>query len=861
MLKVTYDGDKMVSRPLFTQEANKEAKEFLDNPSSVFTLDGTNYRGLINRDTVSGLYALTLDKDKVARIPDDLGKQLAETDDMNLILSYVTDTVDKKAKYNICSPFKYTYQWGTRKGTIETTLGRALFNYRCLSVIDGEYYNEVLTKNAQEDVMGRESKRAYTIIDENNEHFKKFTLFLTRWEEMAFTATGIWGPSIDLNVFNGSDKYNKYREKLIKESQAELDKGNLVVYDEMEKKLIDAYKDDLKERKIDTEIYDSGSKLAVKDDLRMAVMSVGPMPIGVGAGKYAISSSCLIKGTSIKERHLYAQSNIVAGYFRAMGPATGGEIGKEVYAAVHDVMLAEHNTDCGSKETVELYIDKYMTKQLEYYYHYKKGGVMELLTPELLEKYKGQYLNVRTPITCKWKNEREFCSCCSGEKPYMIARTDDKIRIGAQMSKLGDEITNASLKKFHSSKVQYIYVDFNKFIIPASGQNDLREMNEAAQYNISESIAQNLVFLSRIMNVNESTPEDFDDVLDELDREMDDLLTEYSDIYLPDVTDELLSEEIDKDVISFGRLDEYLDVFTENRLAFAQTDNLLTTGQLEGTNPNLIAGVKSYISTVMRELTNLDIDTFINNLISHEDITKPFLYDVDERNGKVYSRLFIPIADFDYEQYIIHRDDDSLVEPQKFAFMSILAIEQIKKLLNLGNDWKFSEDSEGSVISLYLELDKIITYDKETLSLSEAPMDQATKNKMYSKLKSNGDRIRSKYEQIIQQALRNASITKQRIKKDLAEDIVKKGASLEQEMRAAKEVQRKKYIELLQQFEANYIKANRFRLQKIKNKLNFILAKKYRNVDYNLNNTINKIKNKMYAKIKTSNEKIRTKYE
>jgi hypothetical protein len=443
----------------------------------------------------------------------------------------------------------------------------------------------------------------------------------------------------------------------------------------------------------------------------------------------------------------------------------------------------------------------------------------------------------------------------------MIARTDDKIRIGAQMSKLGDEITNASLKKFHSSKVQYIYVDFNKFIIPASGQNDLREMNEAAQYNISESIAQNLVFLSRIMNVNESTSEDLDDVLDELDREMDDLLTEYSDIYLPDVTDELLSEEIDKDVISFGRLDEYLDVFTENRLAFAQTDNLLTTGQLEGTNPNLIAGVKSYISTVMIELTNLDIDTFINNLISHEDITKPFLYDVDERNGKVYSRLFIPIADFDYEQYIIHRDDDSLVEPQKFAFMSILAIEQIKKLLNLGNDWKFSEDSEGSVISLYLELDKIITYDKTTLSLSEAPIDQATRNKMYAKLKSNGDRIRSKYEQTIQQALRNAATTKQRIKKDLAEDIVKKGASLEQEMRAAKEVQRKKYIELLQQFEANYIKANRFKLQKIKNKLNFILAKKYRNVDYNLNNTINKLKNKMYAKIKTSNEKIRTKYE
>ena len=91
MLKVTYDGDKMVSRPLFTQEANKEAKEFLSNPSSVFTLDGTNYRVILNKESISGLYGLTLDDPKAKPIPDDLALELVEAQDFNKLTDVVLD--------------------------------------------------------------------------------------------------------------------------------------------------------------------------------------------------------------------------------------------------------------------------------------------------------------------------------------------------------------------------------------------------------------------------------------------------------------------------------------------------------------------------------------------------------------------------------------------------------------------------------------------------------------------------------------------------------------------------------------------------------------------------------------------------
>ena len=847
---MTFDGDKMASRPLLTQEANQEAKEFLDNPQSVFTLDGTNYRALMNRDTISGYYSFTIDDNKAPRIPDELGKQIAESKDFKLLMSHTLDTVDKKAKYKISSPFKYQYRWGDQSGNIETTLGRAFFNFYVMQTVEAQYWNNPLTGKEQKALLEREGTKAYTNPDP--EYFKKFNVFLTKWEELAFVAADVYGASMDMKTFAPGKEFNSYRDKLVAENQEKIEQGDLIAYEEMEKKLIVKLKET---QTTSTELYDSGSKLSYNDDLRMGLVSVGPMPIGVGAGKYAISSSSLMKGTTIKERHLYSQSNIVAGYFRAMGPAVGGEIGKEVYAAFHDVLLDYEGTDCKTTKTVSLFIDKYMMTQLEYMHHYDKRGKLEQLTPEVIKKYEGQNLNVRTPITC---SGNDICSICAGQKPYMIARTKDKIRIGAQMSKIGDEITQASLSKFHSSKVQYTYVDFNKYIVPASGENDFKEMSKKTS-NVAESVVQNIIYIDRMMNLMEASDSEVNDVLNDIDELCDEILSDNPEMF--DLGPEGTVEDFDNDSVSVFQLDKHIEVFEDKK--FDMLNDMLDNCRLPSITPNgLFGGMCNNVNNALNVLRQADISTFIEELISHEDLSKPFLYEITSHDNTQYSRLVVPLIAFDYRQVVMNAEDEDIKDPTKFTFACMQAIQDIKEVLKLDAEWLFEVETEDMVFAVYLQLDKIIRYNKETLDIHEAVvLDQATKNKMYSKIKNTNIKMRSKLDSAIKQLTAKASESKVRVKKDLFEAIQRKQQQLEQDMRVAKDEQRKQYVRMLQDFEVKYMSKNKFKIQKIKNKLNFILSKKYTNIDNVLNQNISKLKKKIYSKIKTSDDKIRAKYQ
>lgn len=65
---------------------------------------------------------------------------------------------------------------------------------------------------------------------------------------------------------------------------------------------------------------------------------------------------------------------------------------------------------------------------------------------------------------------------------------------------------------------------------------------------------------------------------------------------------------------------------------------------------------------------------------------------------------------------------------------------------------------------------------------------------------------------------------------------------------------------MLQQFEVNFIKKNKFKLFKLRNKLNFIYGKKSLAIDSQMNEGIKALKHKMYAKQKEAESKIKTKF-
>jgi hypothetical protein len=79
-------------------------------------------------------------------------------------------------------------------------------------------------------------------------------------------------------------------------------------------------------------------------------------------------------------------------------------------------------------------------------------------------------------------------------------------------------------------------------------------------------------------------------------------------------------------------------------------------------------------------------------------------------------------------------------------------------------------------------------------------------------------------------------------------------------MRHAKDEYRKTLAKMMQDFELSFMRKNKFRMLKLRNKLNFIFNKKSAMIDSQLNENIKALKRKMYSKMKESENKIKDKF-
>lgn len=862
MLKAMFDGDKLAVSILITDEANNEALKFLEDPQSMFTLGGYNYRKVLNKESISGLYGLTVEDIKAKPIPDELAKELVESKDFNRIAAVVLDTYkDGKvspSKYKIESPCNFVY----KNKTYKTTLGRAFFNSELMSIVDHDYVNDVLTKKVQEKILEDIDNICLTALSKENLTYftNTFIPFLNNWERFVFVAADLFSPSIDMDVYATSKEYDKYREKLLAENKEAIDRGDLEVYDMIEKSLIAKFKET---NKADTAIFDSGSSLSITKDLRMGVIGVGPMPIGVGAGKYAISTSTLVEGTKKDERATYAQSNTISGYFRAMGPAVGGEQAKEILAASHDIKLDAKGTDCGRKEGQWYTINDYFVNELDMRYMIKPNGGIEMLTREdLKNKYFGKRIQVRSVHFCK---NPKFCNICSGEKPYIIAR-GDTINIGAQTSIAGDEITQASLGKFHQNKTQFIPIDFNDFITPA----DFR-FTEAV--DLSDNLMETFRNLNEFNHVliteeNESLAEELADDIEDI---MDEII-----INNPDTFDDVMDDSIRMDVHKLSAPMSAIEAMFKDFGKHAGSIIKLYMVTFEDT-PNLNLPNYMNVLNTLEMITTYDTATILTIAAGNDwSSDRPYLSRINDKEDEyAYYRLYMNMINIPFEKAIT-----SGVHPQEISDKLERLTSSLNEIWNVGVDidepkWIFtkSEDEEGYYIFLEPNIFILDIMVDENIARTAAATEEgngnlaeavvlstAEKSKMDKKIKNSKEIIRRRFESAISTAMKNAGRQKVKAKASIGETINHRAAQLEVDMRNSKNEYKKHLAELLNQFELDFIKKNKFKLFKLRNKLNFIYSKKSSSIETAMLEGIKALKKKMYSKQKESEEKIKTKF-
>jgi hypothetical protein len=120
--------------------------------------------------------------------------------------------------------------------------------------------------------------------------------------------------------------------------------------------------------------------------------------------------------------------------------------------------------------------------------------------------------------------------------------------------------------------------------------------------------------------------------------------------------------------------------------------------------------------------------------------------------------------------------------------------------------------------------------------------------------------MRSKTETQIKQIINTYGIQKRKARSNISSNMNEKAAKLEVQMRADKEAYRKHLQEQLVQFENNYIKANKFKLFKLKNKLNFIFNKKSTAIEQAMTEAVKHVQRKNREKLKASVLELKAKY-
>ena len=135
---------------------------------------------------------------------------------------------------------------------------------------------------------------------------------------------------------------------------------------------------------------------------------------------------------------MYADQMVSASFARAVQTQDGGYIVKQYNAAFSHIALDEHGTDCRTKMTKEVVIDKGSLKDIFLRYAIYKGKEI-LLTSKAIQELQGQKVQLRSPLYC---TSSKVCTKCAGEFYYRVGTKN----IGFFISKIGSQILNAALK-------------------------------------------------------------------------------------------------------------------------------------------------------------------------------------------------------------------------------------------------------------------------------------------------------------------------------------------------------------------------------------------------------------------------------
>lgn len=374
-------------------------------------------------------------------------------------LCHPYDTFDvPKGLYNFTDLKTGKLVSNTNKFT--TTFGLWVFNtvflrgFNYCSLVGG-YYNNTVGADEFDDI---HQMIIYALMEEkiDLEGYKRFlnyTQFFMPFET-------ILSPNHTESLLTCTKEVNKKKSELYKKYKKDIDNGDAVVAEKMEKELLDYAVNDLLKDDPGLDPMLSGAGGNIKNNFKNIFIMKGAMrdPDPNAKKTFNIALSNWADGISADEYSIVANSLTGGPYSRSKKTELGGYWEKLLTAAFSTVLLDPPGSDCGSKKYIQVTITNKNYRFFMYNYIITSSGKLEELTTDTLPKYLNKKVKMRFSIYCKSKTG--FCNCCAGN--FFYRRSENKNpNVGVSMAQIASSLKNASMKHFHNSTISTRLIDIN----------------------------------------------------------------------------------------------------------------------------------------------------------------------------------------------------------------------------------------------------------------------------------------------------------------------------------------------------------------------------------------------------------------
>jgi hypothetical protein len=319
------DGDQVTIKFLWTQEANAECDKVMKSKSFFISSSGENVRK-IKYEVYQTFYDMTREPYTDSRhVPEEFKRELLERDPKDFDFAFLSDlfadrkvtdkngkSTIKKSKYECTDIVSLKANEYHNPRACETTVGRICWNKIMIDRLGFRrffpYNNEVLVKkkavNYEEEVTQLLISDKITTTD--------FRKYIDHRDWLGLQLHGLITVSLTEKTVKTPVSVKKLRDELFKKYEKELAEGDILTANKIEKQLIDAMVDIIKDDP-GFDLYNSGARGDINNHMKNIFLMRGAV-INPNTGKYDIMKTSFNDGLR-KEDFTPASNSVVQGAY------------------------------------------------------------------------------------------------------------------------------------------------------------------------------------------------------------------------------------------------------------------------------------------------------------------------------------------------------------------------------------------------------------------------------------------------------------------------------------------------------------------------------------------------------------------